>query len=306
MDLGDGRADWDMIRLVVLQPGGFKDDIHFEMRHEFIRHLPSWTLRTFYSDWEHPLEELPTYEALSYTWGTSSAQEFIYIDSKPLEVRTNLVTALRYLRREKEPRTLWIDAICIDQTNIPERNIQVQRMAQIYRQASCVLVWLGESSHNSDVAFDVLERVGGAEDQMVLEPRTMKWSSEKEHWVLRPKDPKRIQGPIDLKPEEWKALYDLFINRAWWTRMWIVQEIAYPLSARLLCGRRSLHWDTLENLFTWNSKFDKMANETWFIDMTKNASTLAKLRKDAQLAQLLLVFKNRGTNLRTLALANVT
>ncbi|KAE9374993.1 hypothetical protein N431DRAFT_287752, partial [Stipitochalara longipes BDJ] len=125
------------------------------------------------------------YEVLSYTWGTTGATEKISVDdSKALEVRVNLATALRYLRLETEPRTLWIDAICIDQNNVEEKNTQVPYMTQIYREASCVQVWLGESSHDSDRAFDLLEAIGGNEDDM-----------------------------------DWRSLANLF-QRPWWTRMW--------------------------------------------------------------------------------------
>jgi hypothetical protein len=76
----------------------------------------------------------PKYEALSYTWGEPVDESDIIVNSITLPVRRNLWDALYHLRGA-EVRTLWIDAICINQKNIPERNDQVQMMRQIYERA---------------------------------------------------------------------------------------------------------------------------------------------------------------------------
>lgn len=65
------------------------------------------------------------------------------LDFESMQVTTNLEPALRYLRLQKQPRTLWIDAICIDQANEDEKRLQIQRMDFIYANASSVVVWLG-------------------------------------------------------------------------------------------------------------------------------------------------------------------
>ena len=71
-----------------------------------------------------PLGYQPAYEALSYVWGPKSHTDVIYIvenddniqsSAETLTIRQNLAQALRYLRYERMSRTLWIDAICINQ-----------------------------------------------------------------------------------------------------------------------------------------------------------------------------------------------
>jgi hypothetical protein len=62
-------------------------------------------------------------------------------------VRSNVVEMLRYLRRCTAERYLWIDAICINQTDASEKGTQVGMMRDIYAYASRVLVWLGPQSH---------------------------------------------------------------------------------------------------------------------------------------------------------------
>lgn len=114
----------DSIRLLVLLPGKLGDEIECELVH-----------RTFASK--------PKYEALSYTWGDPSNQKSICLNGSKFKVRVNLSNALTHIRSEHERRFLWVDAICIDQSNLEERNCQVTLMAFIYTRAQVVLVWLG-------------------------------------------------------------------------------------------------------------------------------------------------------------------
>ncbi|PVH74537.1 heterokaryon incompatibility, partial [Cadophora sp. DSE1049] len=86
----------------------------------------------------------PRYEALSYTWGPPSPpseQQYILCDGKKLPVTENCISALYHLRKKYSNRLLWIDAICIDQTNVEEASQQVQIMGQIYQNAAEVIVW---------------------------------------------------------------------------------------------------------------------------------------------------------------------
>ena len=86
----------------------------------------------------------PVYECLSYTWGDEPADKHITINGQQFLVRKNLFNALRHLR-QKTPRALWIDAICINQEDVEERSKQVSLMAFIYRRAARTVVWLGLS-----------------------------------------------------------------------------------------------------------------------------------------------------------------
>jgi hypothetical protein len=85
----------------------------------------------------------PQYEALSYVWGEAAERNEILLDGQPTSITRNLWTALKYIRKSGTSRTLWIDAICINQNDMHERNEQVRQMGQIYSQASRVLIWLG-------------------------------------------------------------------------------------------------------------------------------------------------------------------
>lgn len=96
------------------------------------------------------------YEALSYVWGDPH-RKTIYINNIPFGVTLNLYGALLHLRNHALSRVVWIDAICIDQENLKEKEQQIQFMAKIYAQASRVIVWLGKTADDSDIAFEAIQ-----------------------------------------------------------------------------------------------------------------------------------------------------
>jgi hypothetical protein len=102
------------------------------------------------------------YEALSYVWGEPH-RKTIYINKIAFGVTLNLYAALLHLRNHALSRAVWIDAICIDQENLEEKEQQIQIMAKIYAQASRVVVWLGTTADNSDIAFEAI-RVAADDD----------------------------------------------------------------------------------------------------------------------------------------------
>lgn len=84
-----------------------------------------------------------TYEALSYTWGARIGTVAINCNDSSLLVTPNCESALRHLRHRTKDRVLWIDAICINQQSVEEKNNQVPLMGEIYRSAAAVIIWLG-------------------------------------------------------------------------------------------------------------------------------------------------------------------
>lgn len=80
------------------------------------------------------------YEALSYVWGSGELCHTIVCDGKALKITRNLYRALHFFRRKRRSRALWVDAICINQSNMAEKEIQIPLMRDIYTQASKVLM----------------------------------------------------------------------------------------------------------------------------------------------------------------------
>lgn len=95
----------------------------------------------------------PPFNALSYHWGPPDSRKYIFCDGKKLAVMENCEAALRRLRNSFSGRHLWVDAICIDQRNMTEKNHQLRMMGYIYSAAKEVIVWLGPGTPESDVAW---------------------------------------------------------------------------------------------------------------------------------------------------------
>lgn len=92
------------------------------------------------------LADNPLYEALSYTWGERDDANSIFVNDTEVPVTDNLYLALRSLRLRKGARTLWVDAVCINQASARERDHQVSMMSRIYKSANRTNVWLGQAN----------------------------------------------------------------------------------------------------------------------------------------------------------------
>jgi hypothetical protein len=119
---------------------------------------------------EYPLQDCSKshlYEALSYVWGESQKKLHIVIYGYSFDVTDNLYKALLELRNHISERTIWVDAICINQADWIEKGDQIKMMAKIYGQAARVIVWLGEAAMNSDQALNDI-RIAGIETSSCL------------------------------------------------------------------------------------------------------------------------------------------
>jgi hypothetical protein len=96
-------------------------------------------------------EEFDPYICLSYVWGDLKGKATIRINGRIFRVGKNLSSFLHHARRTLSSTYLWIDALCIDQSNTKERNQQVQQMGKVYTLAQTVLVWLGDDVEIEDL-----------------------------------------------------------------------------------------------------------------------------------------------------------
>lgn len=96
------------------------------------------------------------YTALSYTWGNPLATTPILVNGVETEVTLNLEAALRHIRKPEYDVILWVDALCINQNDVAEKNHQVEMMREIFAGAELVIAWLGSASGDSDLAMEVL------------------------------------------------------------------------------------------------------------------------------------------------------
>ncbi|KAE9373798.1 hypothetical protein N431DRAFT_232514 [Stipitochalara longipes BDJ] len=88
-------------------------------------------------------DKASAYRVLSYVWGSQGDPKTILLNNQPWKVTRNLEAVLRHLRETPSEQRIWIDALSINQSDIPERNAQVSEMRQVYSSASFTILWLG-------------------------------------------------------------------------------------------------------------------------------------------------------------------
>jgi len=96
------------------------------------------------------------YDALSYVWGAKTGTKPLLCDNKTIFITPNCESALRQLRHARKYVAIWVDAIVIDQANLAERAQQVNLMADIYRGASKVIIWLGRGTAKTTRLFSCM------------------------------------------------------------------------------------------------------------------------------------------------------
>ncbi|KAE8367503.1 heterokaryon incompatibility protein-domain-containing protein [Aspergillus caelatus] len=155
------------------------------------------------------------YQALSYVWGSEEKPESIILNGCTFHVTTNLHSALLHLRNRQLERTLWIDAICINQDEEDqghEKSKQIPLMRMIYAQAERVIVWLGDATENGDKALDGIRCL--AEEQYTASTLN---TSENYDACLR------------------------LLQQDWFSRIWVLQEVGVARCVNIMCGSVSIN-----------------------------------------------------------------
>lgn len=153
------------------------------------------------------------YHALSYCWGEQRQQKRVLFNSQPFMISEELHAALSCLRRPSMDLTIWVDYLCISQSNPEEKQHQVDLMHEIYGQAEKVISWLGEGSN------DLVDKL----------------SEHKENLLL-------VYCSVDPA----NCLQNLF-SRKYWSRAWIIQEMrsSRPGCLKLRCGMGEESYDSV-------------------------------------------------------------
>lgn len=139
-------------------------------------------------------------------------------------VTTECFSALHRLRLPDALKTLWVDAICINQSDIPERNHQVTLMAKIYHLSSKVAIYLGEESADSKLG--------------------LKYITDHHYGLL---------SMGNMSVEKMEAIKSFFA-RPWFGRVWVIQEARNAKIAEVICGDEIFAWDCILSL-PWNAPY---------------------------------------------------
>ena len=232
---------WHTTRVLQLAPGTGVEPLEGVL-------LTNVTIKIFSWAWTFGERD---YDAISYCWGRSTATKMVYLHGKLLRVTETLHTALQSLRRKESPVLLWVDQICINQsqTAVVERNQQVQRMGEIYANANSVIIWLGKPTRVSDEIFDCLNTLnepnfpdqsddfGGQATATWTEDRinAMISSLQGRHGISGVRNEGQVKEQLVI------GLRDL-VNNAWFSRIWVVQEAALAKDLFVQVGSRRVLW----------------------------------------------------------------
>lgn len=202
------------------------------------------SVQLLHGDGNHEAGASCDYDALSYTWGEPGDGDFhITCNERTLKVWENLYSALpclaRQLRQEgSSPRRIWIDAICINQSDESEKLKQIDRMSVIYRRARQVIVWFGPGRGKDDndaaiAMLPLLSQIGAA---------TMRYFMD----FHQPRPDFSEMDLPDASSPVWEVLSDIIFSE-WYTRLWVVQELVLAQSTVALVGDSTIDFDTLGN-----------------------------------------------------------
>jgi hypothetical protein len=236
---------------------------------------------------EHPIDcamltariDAGEYDALSYSWGMNddgdtTPNRTISIDNKTVQVTQNLFEGLLRMRQNEAAIHLWVDAVCINQDNLEERNAQVTRMGDIYSHAYQVRIWLGEgqteeedvliagflsrianhtpsqAGHPDDAChaacfLDAGEAICGCIRSRETYSDYLYFEEEEQRWISH-------HLTSDARYVKAVAMYhalSAFIQRRYWGRRWVVQELIRGKNWRCYWG--SCQWKFQSDLWFW-------------------------------------------------------
>ncbi|KAF3936051.1 hypothetical protein ABW20_dc0102085 [Dactylellina cionopaga] len=160
-----------------------------------------------------------------------------------IPITASLATCLKHLRKQGINTPIWADALCINQKNDFEKSVQVRRMGILYNLAERVIIWMGGPEEQDDRAIEFLRRL---------------------------QDSNQSQPVFDKDEREILSLHiDAFLQRTWFTRAWIVQELVFGSNVWVKCGDSEIKW---EEFMDGVLKYEEYIGERQSDDSTRDWS----------------------------------
>lgn len=204
-----------------------------------------------------PIDTTPPYYAISYTWGDpSSNSSNITMNGKNMVVGKNCEYVLQQAFTSKASKYFWVDALCINQTGIEEKNHQVAMMGQIYGNAAHVFACVGPPVDDSEFMFEMCERkkrlLEKIHSKIRISGNSTGLPSKDQPWTV----PFIIGDHLLLTLQchvsmslttrvRLKKAFLRFMERSYFSRVWILQEIYMGHKVSFCCGSALLLADIL-------------------------------------------------------------
>ncbi|KAK4206560.1 heterokaryon incompatibility protein-domain-containing protein [Rhypophila decipiens] len=176
-----------------------------------------------------------------YTPLTPSKREIRLLTIPPAAAIWSPLLPLKSLRCRSTKRILWVDAVCINQTDIPEHNAQVSQMRHIYEGASSVAVFLGDATADSHKGLDFL-RLFAAKVRACSSGAEADGAGLFKTWLTDV-----CIAASDAQEQAWLELARL-LQRPYRTRAWIYQEMVLARQGTVYVGKDSISWDDAETV----------------------------------------------------------
>ena len=175
----------------------------------------------------HPLHKCPPFDAVSYTWDGQDRASCVIVNGRRLSVTRNARQILHDFTPAVGHRMIWIDSICINQGDKEEKRIQVEHMSKIYAQATRVRVWLSETS-------------------MLRQPLS-------EFMTVKARKPAEIFERTIIRtilrlfgsPTMSSGALERLLSHNYWTRAWVVQEIAFAREILVHADSTCVNWKSV-------------------------------------------------------------
>ena len=165
------------------------------------------------------LDDDPIYDALSWCWASAEDPIMIRVNGHRLSIRSNLWDILEcFVMTNDLIPDFWIDAACINQGDLLERNSQVGLMRTIYPKARTVRIWLGAMTGEHANLSAFLDKASNGE------------------------------AALDLLSEDDGSKQGLLciLSAPWWSRLWVIQEARLANAIVLHAGDLSITWHALK------------------------------------------------------------
>lgn len=255
-------------RVLVLQPAeDFDDDLVCQMKAVKYR------------------EPGVQFEAVSYVQGCSTFPEILGCvtgrSHSDLSITPNLSNALRHFRLSNANRTLWVDAVCINQEDAQEKGSQTARIGSIFAAAQRVSVWLGLPDEETAEALDFCHILADSAISCGLS-KEPEYNVTNTDWISP--GPKRARTSLacDSVHQQKGLAFKHLLERPWFNRRWAIQEMFFGRAVWVYCGASLIEAKVLglaivtSNVVrTERARLARAAGEIWCDNMDKNILGLA-------------------------------
>lgn len=192
------------------------------------------------------LSHRPNFSAISYAWGNGSLNKSILLAedfSQP--ITETLFNGLKELSSSVNNMRVWVDSICINQKDQDEKAQQIRLMGRIYSQACQVVAWLGDAASDTSTGIKLLRVLGEVKDEESgvdyhhCKPEFSRLFQELAEDVSMDS----VENMFDFSNVAWQGAISL-VQRSWFSRLWVVQEVALSRGLELRCGKYTMSGDS--------------------------------------------------------------